>query len=278
LRKRTLVIGVTVALTALVTAVVAFAVTQRTYKQDFGTKDFTTNTVKPPTKKPGAPTGSYFKETTEDPANTDNNKQGKRDAYVNDFFPKGAAIDQGVPKSCKATDQEISNDPATACPPKSRVGKGFAKVRVPFNGFADINATIDAFNCKSDCAKSSTDASVPTKNQLIFYVNPSGSNPLILRGQVGKQDGSPFIHVPVPITCLIGTAPECQDARISSFELSINKITKTVHKNGKTIKKPFARTPKTCPSNGKWKFHIVFHGRDGIDQVKQSKSPCKQPS
>jgi hypothetical protein len=276
LRKRKYLVAAAVAVVALATAVVAIATTQRTYKQDFSTATFKTNddgtyttTKGKPTKKPGKPTGSYFIETATDPENTEGNEQPKQDAYVDDFFPKGSKIDQSSAPSCKKTNDEIINSGGKC---KGKIGAGKAVLRTQFSSAPDINASLTAFNCEKGC-KPPEGSGLGSKHQLIFYVNPGGSNQVVLRGTVSTKDGVPKIHVPIPINCVLGTPPDCGDAgdaRIVKFELSIKKYTRKV--DGKT--KVFLKTPKTCPSSHKWPFKIKFHGRDGKDDILHSKSPC----
>lgn len=277
MRKRKYLIGAFVLAASLIIAAVAIATTTRTYTQNFATKNFNTGKVTSPVKKPGALTGTYFKERSEDLANAEENKVPKQDAYVDDIFPKGMKVDQGVPKSCKSTDDEIQQG-SKPCPGKSKVGNGHAVLRANAAPSPDIQATIEAFNCKDDCAASSGNANVAKSKQLILFVNPVGANPVVLRGNFQTKSGKQTLRVVVPVNCAFGTPPTCQgnpDIRIVEFELSINKVKKTVTKNGHKITKPFLKTPSTCPSSGNWKFKILFHGRDGQDQSKTSKSPCK---
>ena len=281
MRKRKYLIGAFVLATSLIIAAVAIATTTRTYTQNFATKNFETGKVTKPVQKPGTLAGTYFKERSEDPDNADQANSPKQDTYVEDTFPKGTVVDQGVPKSCKSTDDEIQQE-TKKCPGKSKVGEGHGLLRASVEGSPDLEASIDAFNCKSDCAKSSADKSVPTSKQLILVVNPVGANPIVLRGIFQGKPGKQKLHVNVPVNCTLGAPPDCvanghknPDVRIVEFELSINKVKKTVTKNGKKVTKPFIKTPKTCPKSGKWTFKILFHGRDGKDDKRQSKSPCK---
>jgi hypothetical protein len=260
---RKYVIGAAVLATALITAAVALAVTQRTYVQTFAA-----GKTAPATKKPNKPTGSYFKETSNDPANPQNH-QPKQDAYVEDIFPKGTTIDQTAAPNCTATDSQLVQNPNGACPAKSKVGTGNAVVSLKFNG-ALVKATATGYNCKTGC-KPPAGSGVPNKNELILFVNPQGSQPIVLRGVFSTKNGVTKLHVNIPITCVLGDCAKNGDARISEFELTINKtIKKTPGKPDKT----FVRTPTSCPANHKWRFTILFHGRDGKNQSKPSDAPC----
>jgi hypothetical protein len=277
LRKRKYLIGAAVLAASLVVVAVALGVTTRTYTQNFATKNFKTGKVTKPVKTTGTLTGTYFKERSEDPDNAEENNVPKQDKTVEDIFAKGTIIDQGVPKSCTSTDDEIIQG-SKPCPGKSKVGNGHGILRANAAPSPDIQATIEAYNCKSNCAKSSADSSIQTSKQLILFVNPVGANPVVLRGVFKGKPGSQKLVVGVPVNCAFGTPPTCQgnpDVRIVEFELSINKVKKTVTKNGHKVTKPFIKTPKTCPKSGKWLFTIKFHGRDGKTDTKTSKSPCK---
>jgi hypothetical protein len=266
---RKFLIGVAVLTAALVTAAIALAATQRTFTQNFAT---TKNGVS--TQKPNKPTGTFFTETSKDPANP-NNQQPKLDSYVDDIFPAGAAIDQSVPKNCTQTNDAIIQSQGAACPAKSKVGTGIALVKLK-QAVPDVNATIQAFNCKTGC-KPAAGSGVPNTNELILYVNVQGSNPIVLRGTIKRKNGVTRIHVPIPLNCELGSPPDCQpnpaagDARITKFNLTVNKVTTKVA--GKT--KAFLTTPKTCPASKKWIFTIKFHGKDGVDQIKTSPTACK---
>jgi hypothetical protein len=266
---RKYVIGAAVVATALITAAVALALTQRTYKQTFAT-----SATGAPTKKPGKPSGSFFIETSTDPANTAGNKQPKQDKSVDDIFPAGAVLNPAIPASCTADDGAILDSGGAICPAKSKVGSGVAFVRLNGNGTKDIKATLKAYNCQKSC-KPPTGSGIATTNELIFYINPQGSNPIVLRGVIqGKAGQTQKLHVPIPINCVFGTPPNCGaagDIRIVKFSLTIDKVVK------KTAGKPdkaYLTTPKKCPSSKNWLFTIQFHGRDGKTQTKTSKSPC----
>jgi hypothetical protein len=266
---RKYVIGAAVVVTALITAAVALAVTQRTYNQTFAT-----SAKGAPTKKPNKPSGSFFSETSTDPANTTGNKQPKQDKSVDDIFPPGAVLNTAIPASCTADDGTILSSGGAICPAKSKVGSGVAFVRLNANGTKDIKATIKAYNCQKSC-KPPAGSGIATTNELILYVNPQGSNPILLRGTIqGKAGQTQKLHVPIPIKCVFGNPPNCGpngDARIVKFSLTIDKVVK---KQAGKPDKGYLTTPKKCPSSKNWLFTIKFNGRDGKTQTKTSNSPC----
>lgn len=254
---RKFVIGAVVLVASLAVAAVAFGVTQRTFKQTFAA-----GPKAKPTTKPGKPTGSYFIETAQDPDNPQN-QQPKQDKSVDDFFPVGAVINQAVPGNCTASDNDFSQKGDNACPKSSRIGSGNATLKTNNSSNPDIHATITAYNNRS-------------KKQLVFYINPSPAQPIVLRGTVKGKTGKQHLHVPIPINCVLGTPPNCGplgDARITEFDLTIDKI---VGKKGKNKGKGFVTTPRKCPKSGKWDFKIEFHGRDGKTDTLHSYPPCKK--
>jgi hypothetical protein len=257
---RKFVIGAVVLATALITASIALGTTTRQFTQFFTNSNSATGAKV--TKKNTA-TGVYFFERSEDPANTDNNKQPIQDDVDTMIFPAGAVINQAAAPQCGATDQDFSQKGDKACPAKSNVGTGAAKVRVPFNGQPDINAGVKLFNGK--------------KKQLIAYVTPTIGQPVVLRTVIsGKAGKTQKLTITVPLTCLIGTPPNCKDARIVELSLFIKKTIANVKKKGKTIKIPLLTTPKKCPASKKWTFTFTFHHRDGSGQeTRTSDSPCK---
>src|SRR5436190_1600369 len=76
---------------------------------------------------------------------------------------------------CGASDNDFSQQGDQACPKKSRLGTGSAKLRTKFNGPADIPATVTLFNGK--------------KKTLIAYVNPQGAQPVVLRSKLKGKKG-----------------------------------------------------------------------------------------
>ena len=296
MRKRKFLIGASVALVAaLAITVASFAATTRTYRQTFATNSTGTGVT-----KTGKPAGTYFVEKSTDLQNTDGNEQSKLDEYVDVKFPVGTKIEQRTAGSCKKTNQEILQDPPIvntqtntvdedfACKKGSVIGGGNAKIRFPFPGSNDASGRITVMNCYADCKVPPPPAPGVSKDrQIILYVNVTGANPIILRGNIlGKNRKR--IHVPIPINCLLGTPPDCKnsqgvsngDARISELALAVRKISKKIDadKDGDKETRHFIRTPKTCPPSHSWLFTIVFAGRDGVDQTFNSNASCTPPS
>ena len=263
---RKFLIGAVVLATALITAGVALGVVQRTYTETFATTAGGT-----PVSKTNTATGTNLAEDSLDPANTANNEQPPQDDLDTIVFPPGSTLDQSATPQCNATDAQFTQKGEAACPKKSNVGSGHARLRTKFNGTQEIQATVTLFNGKN--------------KTLITYVNPVGANPQILRSKVqGTKGKNQKFVIPVPISCVLRTPPDCKnsqgasagDARIVHLDLSIKKVIGKKKKKGKTIKVPLLKTPKKCPASKLWTFTFMFHHRDGsATDVKTSTSPCK---
>jgi hypothetical protein len=261
---RKYVIGAAVLVAALITAALAFGATQRQY-----TENFAPSATEKPTTKPNTPTGIYFSEDSQDPTNP-NNHQPIQDDQDTMIFPPGTSIDQSAAPQCGASDNDFMQQGDSACPKKSNLGTGHAKLRTKFNGTNDIPATVTLYNGK--------------KHKLIAYVNPQGAQPVVLRSALkGKKGKNQQLKIPIPINCVLGTPPDCGgpegsgDVRIVHLDLAFKKFIAHKKKHGKKVKVPFVKTPKKCTSGG-WVFTFIFRHRDGSGaETKTSISPCVKP-
>jgi hypothetical protein len=249
---RKLVIGALVGVLALAVAAIALADTTQTYKQVF-TKS-----------KTGQSAGISFSTDSSDASNTANNGQPKAVRTFNIKFPAGSAVNSKAVTLCKATDDALIQAGGKPACPKSVVGTGSAKVKLPFPGSADINATVTAFNAK---------------NALVLYVDPSPiAQPIILRAKFkGSLSNGPTLSTPVPPNCLppaTNQGGQCkkqdgsagQEAILSHFDL------KTVpKKKGKAV---LIRTPKKC--KGTWKAVATLKYGDGTSKTIPSLQACKK--
>ncbi|HEX8073868.1 MAG TPA: hypothetical protein VF545_02700 [Thermoleophilaceae bacterium] len=229
--------------------------------------NFATSATGTPTTKPNSATGLYLTEDSSDPANSANNEQPRQDDKVTFGLPSGTALNKNAAAKCGASDQDFSQKGESACSKKSNVGSGNAKIRLRIPDSNDIPASVTLFNGKG--------------KTLITYVNPQGAQPIVLRSTVnGKLGKNQTIVVPIPISCVLGSPPNCDpnagDARISHLDLTIKRVVRKKKKNGKTIKIPLIKTPKKCPASKTWTFTVAFHARDNsVTDNKTSDSPCK---
>jgi hypothetical protein len=243
---RKLFIGALVGALALAVAAIAFGATNQTYKQTFSTK------------KAGKSAGTTFSTDSSDPTNTAGNSQPKSVRNFNIAFPTGTKIDYKGDDVCTASDDDMINSGGKSCP-KSLIGTGSAKVKLPFPGTADINAKVTAFNAK---------------RSLVLYVDPSPiAQPIILRPKFSGLK----LNTTVPPNCLppaTNQGGQCkkqdgtagQEAILTHFDL------KTVSK--KKGKHVLIRTPKSC--SGKWKFTATLKYADGTSTKIDSLQPCKK--
>jgi hypothetical protein len=262
---RKFLIGAVVLATALITAAVALGTVQRTFVMTFGKTATATSTSKPNTATP-----TFLSEDSLDPANGANFQQPPQDDLDTIIFPPGTTLDQSAAPQCNATDAQFAQKGEAACPKKSNVGSGHARLRTKFQSAGEIQATVTLFNGKN--------------KKLLTYVNPQGANPQIIRTSVqGKKGKNQKFSIPVPVSCVLGSPPDCTsngtsagDVRIVHLDLTIPKLVLKKKKNGKTIKIPLLKTPKKCPASHKWTFTFKFHHRDGsTTDVKTSDVPCK---
>ena len=249
---RKLLVGALVGALALAVAAIAFGATTQTYKETFSSA------------KAGKSVGTKFSTDSSDTANTANNNQGVPARTFDIKFPGGTAIDPKGAVQCKATDDEIIQAGGKPACPKSVVGTGSAKVKLPFANAADINAKVTAFD---------------SPKGLILYVDPSPiAQPIIIRSTwQGNLKSGPTLHTPVPPNCLppaTNQGGQCkkqdgsagQEAVLSHFDLTTSPKTKGKH--------VLMRTPKKC--KGKWTFTAKLKYADGTSRSITSKQACKK--
>lgn len=246
---RKLVVGALVGVLALAVAAIALADTTQTYSQSFSKS------------KAGASVGTVFKTDSTDTSNTANNNQPKAVRTFNIKFPAGTAVNYKAAPVCKEDDNAMQLDGGAACK-KSKIGSGSARVRLPFQGFADINATVTAFNAK---------------NALILYVNPQGSNPIILHPKFkGNLKNGPTLSTVVPPVCVppaTFVGDQCQnngqpagEAILTHFDLKTKP-----KKKGKNV---LIKAPKKCKKT--WTFKATLKYGDGTSKSITSKQKCKK--
>jgi hypothetical protein len=247
---RKLFIGALVGALALAVAAVALAETQQSYTQKFSTN------------KANKSAGTTFSTDSTDPANPASNNQPKSARIFTVVFPGGTKIDSLGAPQCKKTDDEILQAGGKPACPKAVIGSGSAKVRLPYPGFGDINATVTGFNANKG---------------LILYVVPQGAQPIILRP---KFQGLKLVTT-VPPNCLPpatnqggqckkGDGSAGQEAILSHFDLKTTPKSQKVGKKKHTL----ITTPKKC--TGKWAFAAQLTYADGTTASFPSSQACKK--
>jgi hypothetical protein len=249
---RKLFIGALVGALALAVAAIAMGATVQTYSQKFSSN------------KTSKSVGTTFTTESTDSSNTAKNNQPASTREFDIKFPAGTAVDSKGSVECKATDDQIIQAGGKPACPKSVIGSGSAKVKLPFPGTADINAKVTAF----DAVKG-----------LILYVDPSPiAQPIILRPKfTGNLKNGPTLKTTIAPNCLPpataqggqckkqdGTAGD--EAILSHFDLKT-----TPKKKGKHT---LIKSPKKC--NGKWAFSAKLTYADGTSKTFPSKQTCKK--
>jgi predicted Zn-ribbon and HTH transcriptional regulator len=212
-------------------------------------------------KKPSKNTGTSFATSSTDPANA-RNKQPKRTTNFDITFPKGSKIDSKAVPQCAATEADFAaqTNPDKACPKGSKVGTGTVAARLPYQGTADLNGTVSAYNAN--------------KGLLLYVVvqSPLGNQVLLIKP---KFKGLKLLTT-VPPTCIPPQRPDqgCKDANgeeQSAILTSFTLKTKPVGTKGKKL----ITTPATCPAAG-WKFVANIKYADGTAVTIPSTQKCSK--
>lgn len=248
---RKLFIGALVGALALAVAAIAFGATTQTYKQKFSSS------------KPGRSVGTTFSTDSSDASNTAKNGQPASARQFNIKFPAGTAVDSKGATECKKSADEIVTAGGKPACPKSVIGSGSAVAKLPFPGFADVNATVTAF---------------ARHNGLYLYVSPTIGQPFVLSPKfTGKLKNGPTLKTTVPPNCLPpatnqggqckkqdGTAGD--EAVLTHFDLRT-----LAKKKGKHV---LIKSPKKC--KGTWKFTATISYSDGTSKKINSVQACKK--
>ena len=246
---RKLVIGALVSALALAIAAIALADTTQTYTQKFSSN------------RTNKSAGISFSTSSNDPSNP-KNQQPKSVRTFNIKFPAGTKVNSNGAPICKATDDQMTQAGGNLCK-KAVIGAGQARVKLPFPGFADINATVKAFNAKKS---------------LLLYVNPQGAQPIILRPKFkGNLNNGPTLSTVVPPNCLppaTNQGGQCKKQDGSAGDeaiLDFFSLKTVAKKQGKAV---LIRTPKSC--KGKWNAVATLKYADGTSKSITSPQPCKK--
>jgi hypothetical protein len=139
-------------------------------------------------------------------------------------LPNGTKFDKSTVPACQATDQEIANDPGGAnklCPANTKLGDVTADVIIVPP--TPIHLAGPMFNRPG--------------NKVIVELLNNGAPAYDIDGTIKGRS----MDFPLPNAEQLGTKP--------------TKITVSIPKHG-TARKPFMRTPPTCPKSGKWKGSV----------------------
>lgn len=216
-------LGLAVMVVALAVASVALGGQDR---QDVERLEFTTD-------KPDKATGVKSRIDFEDPATSDEAVE-----KIVTKFEKGTEYDDSVPRRCKASDEELRQEGADACPARSIIGDGVIRARA-FNmdGAADVTL-------------------LNNRNEVIFLSRVrdfAAPVRFVDRARVEEDERKLIVKTP-------------DEFAVQKVRLNVLRITNSGDE--------YLKTPDKCPDSGHWINELNFTYRDGAKDEERVKSPC----
>lgn len=203
-------------------------------------------------KATSAPTGATVKIRYRDPAG-DAGKPPAVQKIVTSFAP-GTRIDTTIPAACAANDALLMSDGATACPPRSVVGKGTVTLDTGVQGARFLENDLTLLN---------------NQGELIMLTEVRGSSPPTRAVVRGKIIGDMIVSEIPPIP---GGGPDGFTA-IRDVDFTVSRISDRIE--GET--RSYLSTPAACPSARRFANAFAFTYRDGVTQDVPSPSACTPP-
>lgn len=167
-------------------------------------------------------------------------------------LPPGARIDTSVPARCSATDDQLKANGLTACPTRSRVGRGTAASIVGVGPPTDpVEQDIYAFN---------------GRGTLIMVVTARGEQAVqaVLRARIRRDR---IIDVAIPQV----PSPAGGTIALTIFHLKLNRV---VRAGGGAA---YITTPSSCPRSRRWRIVADIDFVDGSRRRVSDTSPCRRP-
>src|SRR3954471_1848850 len=192
-------------------------------------------------RAPGSPSGRVFHDEYFDAA--DPNAKPPAVQHVHEQLPKGAHFDTTAVPLCTASDAELMAEGASACDPKSQVGREVYSFDTGVDGPNRIVTNDIAFLNN-------------TGELIILSQERQSGTRVVVRGKLTRATLD-FDLPPLPGTPPDGGADKREDG--------------TYPVTG------WLTTPPTCPKSGKWTWRIDYTFRNGEKVTKTSDSPCHQP-
>jgi hypothetical protein len=201
------------------------------------------------TDVPGAATGRAYAIDWVSP----DDPEGKPPAFshLHVELAEGARFDTSALPHCEASDAELMASGPSGCPAESKVASDVTVIDTGFPG-PPRYATTDIlfFNNENELV-------------LVATVRENGAR-VILRAKLGERT----IDLDTPI--LPGTLPEGGAAKSQRGEwYALSSM-----RDGKQL--AFLTTPPTCPASGFWVNRITWTYRDGVEQTRESRTPCRR--
>jgi hypothetical protein len=166
----------------------------------------------------------------------------------------GTRIDTSVPPRCTAEDAELMAEGEGACPPETVVGGG--RVDLDTGAAAGsrprvIENRVVLFNAE---------------NELILFTESTNTgNPPSRTSTRTRVEGNTLTSRVPPVP---GAPPPDPFVAIKTVRLE----TKSITAGGR----PYLRTPTSCPGRSGWTNSARFTYRDGVQQLVDSRSPCRR--
>lgn len=196
---------------------------------------------------PGRPTGFVQRVDYFNPHDPNGKPVAVR--KVTTTLARGSKIDTSVPARCTASDEELMEQGAAACPRRSKIAEGFARLDTGLPGPARL-LTFDAelFN--------------NTGEQIALGTMRGGGLRVVFRAPIRGRSWT-FQTEPLPGAPPDGTA-------FDAVELEYRRIVREV--DGR--RRAYFTTPSRCRQRGQWRNHATFAYADGVTQRIGSTSPC----
>ena len=163
-------------------------------------------------------------------------------------FPAGTTYDETVVPDCTASDQEILVQGTSACPAASRLGGSFGDTGMTGFPGPDTAIDVDGWDQHGD---------------LVLYGRDHQFGIGAVTRAVRKGQ---TVTVEVPRNP--GGPPD--------GELALRRV-HHVFPARSAGKRAYMRTPRKCPSSGKWVFRAQFTFADGAVERDVYRMPCKKP-
>ena len=200
------------------------------------------------TIEPGAPTGGRLDVQVRDPA--DPNAKPRTLSRLVVEYPEGARFDFTVPETCTATDAELMQEGAAACPPGSAVADGTLRTDngSPGEGRYTDN-TLTTFSAgQGELVTLAESREPPTR---VVSRSP-------VQGSKVTLDYPAVPASPPPEPFLAYTRLQLNGFRLVKGDTA------------------FLTTPPSCPAEGAWRGALTFTYRDGVTQRVETRSPCRR--
>lgn len=202
------------------------------------------------TTEPGAATGGRLDVQIRHPSNPDAKPPALAQIVID--HPEGTRFDLSVPETCTATDAQLVEQGAAACPPGSKVADGALRTDNGSPGgpprYTDNTLT--------------TFVSGPEE---LVTVAESKEPPTRVVSRSPVQGGRVTLsYPPVPVP---GEEPFLAYTRLQLTGLGVVR-------DGRA----YLRTPEACPQSGAWSGTMTFTYRDGVTQRVETRSPCRRGS